>query len=137
MPHDFDDRAMFSDQTDGALLEEFEIRCQTDVAALREHSSKRARLRVEIRDGNVAERRAMLTELQTTEVNLQGLLGLASRPIMVGNVFHLRFERGTVNTPSTLAVCDRCTMLADESFELRFRLMQRLEVTGDDDGSGA
>jgi hypothetical protein len=137
MPHDFDDHPMFSDRPDDSLLEDFEVRCQNDVAALRGNNSTRTRLRVEVQDGNVADRRAVLTELQTTEVNQQGVIGLASRPVMVGSVFHLRFERGAVSTPATLAVCDRCTMLGDESFELRFRSMQRLQITDDHDDADA
>jgi hypothetical protein len=68
--------------------------------------------------------------MQSSEVSTTGMSGIASKPIMAGSVIHMQFDRSTLDVPPTLAICDRCTMLSDTSFELRFRFTQPIELAG-------
>ena len=126
---DFDNAADFgTGESDDALLDELEVRCQTNVAAVRESASQHKRMRVDVRTGNACDRDGVLTELHTSQLNSSAVVGIASAPLMVGSVFHLTFERSALDVPSTLAVCDRCVMLSDDSFELRLRFATPIKL---------
>ena len=71
--------------------------------------------------GDVCARGAPLSTLQTAERTAHTLAGIADRPVMVGSVFQLRFDRSELDAAPALAVCERCVMLSDTSFELRLR----------------
>lgn len=128
--HTFDNVDDLSDRQQENMLDDLEVRCQTNVAAVREATSHRMHAVVELRHGNAGERDSVLTSLQTSAVSSTGLAGIAAKPLMVGSVFHMQFDRKTIDVPPALAICDRCTMLSDTSFELRFRFIQPIEVAG-------
>ena len=126
---DFDNASGFdTGETNDELLDELELRCQTNVAAVRESTSQHARVRIDVRAGNACERHGLLTELRTSQMNSSAVVGIAAMPLMVGSVFHLTFERGQLDLPATLAVCDRCVMLGDDSFELRLRFATPIDL---------
>jgi len=125
--HHFDDHPDLHAAQDD-LLDDLEVRCTTNVAPLREAKIARHRVRVDVQAGNACDRAGMLTELQTNELNDHGLSGIAPKPLMVGSVYHLQFDRSTTDVAPALAVCDRCTMLSDTSFELRFRFAHPVDL---------
>ena len=135
MHDDFDFGNSSRDGQTEELLDDLELRCTTNVAAVRESAWQHKRVRVEIRAGDACLRTGLLTELFTNELSPVGLVGIAPMPLMVGSVFHLQFERHSLDAPSTLAICDRCAMLGDSSFELRFRFTQAIDVDPADPGS--
>lgn len=126
--HDFSTHDQFTEQQRRTLLDDLEVRCQTNVATIRDASSQRIHTRVTLRAGNVCERTTVVAEMQTSELNASSVTGIAVQPMMVGSVFHLQFERSSLDLSPTLAICDRCTMLSDSSFELRFRFTQAIEI---------
>lgn len=137
MPHDFHLDTMSPDPAAGALFEDVEVRCRTDVAAVRGNAGRTTQTTVEVRAADIVDRGAVLAELSTTELRGQGVGGLASRPVMVGSVFHLSFPADDFDVRATLAVCDRCAMLGDASFELHFRFVQTLVRQGERRNQGA
>jgi hypothetical protein len=126
--HDFSTQDQFTEQQQRALLDDLEVRCQTNVATIRDASSRRIQARVALLPGNICERNSATTEMQTSELSSSSISGIAPKPLMVGSVFHLQFERSSLDLSPTLAICDRCTMLSDSSFELRFRFTQAIEL---------
>ncbi len=126
MTHDFRTSSTGQDESD--LLDELEVRCRTNVAAVRASASHRVRARIEVWAGNACDRQAMIAEVSTSELCDTGLTGLAVSPVMVGSVFLLRFDERVLDVPPTLAVCSRCAMLGDRSFEVQFRFTSPLDV---------
>ncbi|MCK5942281.1 MAG: hypothetical protein KAI24_09960 [Planctomycetes bacterium] len=125
--HDFDPPTQTKDAQD-AMLDELEVRCTTNVAPLREAKIQRRRVRVAVRPANACDRNGLRTELLTSETSEHGLAGIAPSPVMVGSYYHLEFDREVTDNAPALAVCDRCTMLGDESFDLRFRFAQPVDL---------
>jgi hypothetical protein len=119
-----------SDHQQEDMLDDLDVRCQTNVAAVRATTCRRVHAAVELRPGNACDRDSLLTCMQSSEVSTTGMSGIASKPIMAGSVIHMQFDRSTLDVPPTLAICDRCTMLSDTSFELRFRFTQPIELAG-------
>lgn len=113
------------------MLEELELRLHTEVATLRAMSPRQRHERIEIHAGNACDRDGMITELQTSELSTVSTTGLSPRPVMVGSVFQLRFDRHVVSAGRTLALCERCTMFGDASFEIRFRFSAPIELSDD------
>ena len=127
--HDLTNDDTFTDGKQQALLDELDVRISTKVSSIREATATRANARVELRAGNACDRNAIVSVLQTTEVHPTTLTGIANQPVMVGSVYHLQFDRRNLDISPTLAICDRCTMLSDVSFELRLRFTQPIELT--------
>ena len=127
MSHQFRDPALAESQID-ELLEDLELRCRTDVTAAREMNSLHCRVGVTIRPGNASERGQSVAQAETVELRSQGMTCLAAAPVAVGDVHHLTFDRNSSDIEPLLAVCDRCTMLGDASFEARFRFVHQVAL---------
>ncbi|MBM4061641.1 MAG: hypothetical protein FJ265_11185 [Planctomycetes bacterium] len=117
-----------SNLREDALLADLEIRCRADLASARDQAARRSAVRVTVRAADVVDRARVLAELRTSELSRTHLLGIADRPVMVGSLFQLTFAREDLDHAPALAVCDRCTMLGDESFEVRFRTVQEIDA---------
>lgn len=128
MNHDInEDRTLAETQIDD-LLDDIEIRCRTDVAAARGMSVLSCNLGVDVRPGNATERHSHCVAATASEIRSQGMTSHAVEPVTVGNVFHLTFDRSGLDVEPQLAVCDRCTMLGDSSFEARFRFVNEIQI---------
>lgn len=119
--NDLDELVSLRDALPEPPMGELILRCRTDVAAVRRATPPAAQHRVELLPGDICARGEPLGTLQTSELTAHTLAGIADRPIMVGSVFQLRFDRTSLDVPPTLAVCERCAMLSETSFELRLR----------------
>lgn len=138
MPHDFRPDSTLPDPLADEPIEQcladlgdLEVRCRTNVAAVRDSATRPTSASVEVRAANVVDREARFVELATTAFTSQGVGGIAPQPVMVGSVFHLRFPSDDFEVRATLAVCDRCVMLGDASFELHFRFLQTMTRQGE------
>tara|TARA_R110002072_G_scaffold25443_7_gene85280 strand:- start:19381 stop:19773 length:393 start_codon:yes stop_codon:yes gene_type:complete len=127
--HNLPNEQSFTDGDQQDLLDELEVRIDTSVASIREATTNRRHARVELRAGNACDRDAVVSVLQTSEVHATTVTGIANKPIMVGSVFHLQFDQRILDIAPTLAICDRCTMFSDVSFELRLRFTEPVEIT--------
>lgn len=124
--HNFVTDESFTDSSQQDLLDELELRCTTNVAPIRDASNTRTQARIEIRSANACDRDDVLSVMTNSEIRATTMTGIASRPVMVGSVFHLKFDRQVLDLAPTLAICDRCTMHSDTSFELRMRFTQAI-----------
>ena len=128
MPHDFEENTELGDEQINDLLDDIELRCSPDLAAARDMATVRRKVGIEIRPGNASARTTVVTSGDTTELKTQGLTAVTEQPIMVGDVFHLTFDRTALDVAPVLSVCDRCTMLGDASFEVRFRFVHEVAL---------
>ncbi len=112
------------------LLDDLEIRCATGVGAARHVSSSRRRMAIAIRPGNVHERGSANPAIagESTEFRRQGLTLRTARPLMVGDIFHLTFDAPDYDVAPVLAMCERCSMLGTDSFEVRFLLVREPDL---------
>ncbi|MFT7534829.1 MAG: hypothetical protein ACI85K_000779 [Hyphomicrobiaceae bacterium] len=126
--HNFTNDDAFTASNQQDLLDDLDMRCLTNVASIREAAATHTQARVEVRAGNACDREGVLSVLKSSEVNATTMTGIATKPVMVGSVFHLQFDQRILDIPPTLAICYRCTMLSDASFELRMRFTQPVEI---------
>jgi hypothetical protein len=126
--HNFTNDDAFTASNQQDLLDDLDMRCLTNVASIREAAATHTQARVEVRAGNACDREGVLSVLKSSEVNATTMTGIATKPVMVGSVFHLQFDQRILDIPPTLAICYRCTMLSDASFERRMRFTQPVEI---------
>ncbi|MCR9245971.1 MAG: hypothetical protein NXI31_13140 [bacterium] len=119
--------ALESDQIE-ELLDDIEMRCSADLTAARDMATVRCKVAVEVRPGNSSLRTTNVVNGDTTELRSQSVTALTSAPLMVGDVYHLTFDRNSLDVAPALSVCDRCTMLGDSSFEVRFKFFSELAL---------
>lgn len=84
---------------------------------------------VTVRPADVAARDQVIAVAQVTELRSRIVVCIAPRPLMVGSFFQLSFERTELDVAPQLGQCERCHMLGDTAFELRFKLVQEIELS--------
>lgn len=128
MTHDFKNDSTLGEEQIDDLLQDIELRCSADLSIARGMTAVRKKAGVTIRPGNASERDTLLAAGDTTEVKSQGVTCLTDHPIAVGNVFHLTFDRSALDIAPLLAVCNRCAMLSDVSFEANFKFVHEVHL---------
>ena len=123
MGHDFPDD-LDTDTTDVLDQLEFASSAAADITVNRNRLARA--VQVTVRPADVIDRQTDELVIRTSEIGDRCVVGFGPEPRMVGSVYHLEFDRSSLDCPSTLAVCDRCTMLSEASFELRFRTITPL-----------
>ena len=129
--HTFDPESDLTADQQDRLLDDLEVRCQTNVATVRDSEPRRRHATIDVLAGNACDRDGPITTVQAGELGPLSATGISSRPVMVGSVYLLQLDPQLLPTGSTLAVCDRCVMLGDSSYELRFRFPSPLELNDD------
>ena len=132
MAHPFEQKAPLADEQVDDLLDDLELRCGTGVSGARGMTAVRRKVTVTIRPADVQARKSSATTGTTSEMRRQGLSCLTPEPVAVGSVFHLTFDRDQLDLAPLLAICDRCWMLSDSSFEVRFQFAQAVNLPSAD-----
>ena len=131
MAHPFDPKAPLADEQVDHLLDDLEVRCRTGVDGARGMTAVRRKVKVTIRPADVVARKSFATTGTTLELRHNGTSCLVTEPVAVGSVFHLTFEREQLDIAPLLAICDRCWMLTDSSFDVRFQFAQEVALPVD------
>ncbi|MEM8758343.1 MAG: PilZ domain-containing protein [Planctomycetota bacterium] len=111
-----------------SLLQELES--QTPEAIRRQRSSERASLKVNvaIHPGNASDRDQGAIDGVTGDISSGGCRVMSERPLRVGDLYKLRFERGEVDLPIVFARCLRCRLVREEAFESGFAFFTKIEL---------
>ncbi len=136
MTHDFGPDHDLTDRLAQQLLDDIELRQRSDVGRARELAGVRLKATLTIRPANVVDRGAFAATGTTTELRTQAALCMFPVPVMVGSMFQVEFARGDLDVPPVFAVCDRCAMLGDASFEVRLRFVADLPLPESPDRRG-
>jgi hypothetical protein len=108
------------DQTEEPLrlLEEFELNQKPPgVEAGRVVEIFNAKTACQLRPGNLSERDRFTAEGTTREVTRTGVVAVFSRPVAVGDIYHLTFDRKALDLPKSFVQCTMCRLLYDGAFE--------------------
>lgn len=96
----------------------------------REHERITLRSRVIIRPGNMSERESLRVEGVTGDVSRGGCLLLFPRPMRVGDVYWVVFDRNVLDVPPQLALCKRCRAVREDAYESGFMFFRAVELEG-------
>ena len=134
MTHQFGKHADMDADAAQELLEELEVHHPVDVSRARDLSSRRVKSAVVARPANVCDRHLTVVEGVAVLLGRQGVTCRFGTTVVVGSVFHLTFDRVEVDLAPRLAVCDRCAMLSDSTFDVHFQFVQEAELPPSSDG---
>lgn len=131
MTHDFVNDHHLSDQLTKDLLDDLAVRRRTDIAKVRELTAIRRKAALTIRPANVGDRASFAASGATIELRRQAATCMFPVPVAVGDVFHVEFARDDLDLPTAFAICERCAMLGDTSFEVLLRFVQEIALPDD------
>lgn len=107
-----------------------ELESQTPEAIRRQRSSERASLKVNvsIEPGNASDQARGAVAGVTGDISSGGCRVMSERPLAVGDIYKLRFERGELDLPIVFARCLRCRLVREEAFESGFAFFTKIEL---------
>ena len=111
-----------------SFLEELEMNSEVEIRGIRENASVRVKAAVTVRPANLAERDTRAIDGVTGDLQRSGVTCMLTLPVLVGDLFHLSFDRESLDMAPSIVVCDRSAMLGDDAFETHFRFLQDVDL---------
>lgn len=102
----------------------------------RSHTRIAVRAKVLAQPANTSDRQAFQTEGVLGDISCGGCLGLFSRPLKVGDLYRLSFDRGMLDLEPMFARCLRCRLVREEAFEAGFSFFQSVDLSALDKNEG-
>ena len=112
------------------LLEELELNHPEEVERTRIVDRFKLKAPCWVRPGNLSQRDQFAHAGNTREVSEGGLLAVLPRPVAVGDIFHVSFDRQVLDLPPLLAQCTKCRMEEDDAFEVSLVFFRDVEFPG-------
>jgi hypothetical protein len=108
-----------------------ELEQQTPEAIRRQRSSERASIKigVSIAPANASQAGEGAMDGVTGDISTGGCGLMTSRPLRVGDVYRLTFEKGEVDLPTVFARCLRCRLIREDAFESGFAFFTKVDLT--------
>ena len=101
-----------------ALLAELEKNSTDAVERARAHVRHTIRSKVIIRPADASRRYTSKYQGITGDVSAGGCQALLPVPLTPGDIYHIEFDRSTIDLMPQLALCRRCRMVGDDAYEV-------------------
>ncbi|MGP1273040.1 MAG: PilZ domain-containing protein [Phycisphaerales bacterium] len=107
-----------------------ELESQTPEAIRRQRSSERASAKIGVRiaPGNASDADRPALEGVTGDISTGGCRLMSARPLLVGDIYRLTFDRGEFDLPTVFARCVRCRLVREDAFESGFAFFTKVEL---------
>ena len=119
------------DQDAIEVLHEMEQSTPDAVKRLRAHTRLSVRARVIVEPANMTERHTWRIQGVTGDVSEGGAQILLPRPLGVGDVFWLTFDRQELDIPPVFVRVMRARLVREDAFELGLKFFDRVELPTD------
>ena len=104
------------------VVEQLQLAQRSPVQQMRSVMQVQAELTVRPADSAARIGEALIGK--TRELRSGDTVAVFPVPVVVGSFFQLVFEAGVLDLPPVFARCDRCAMLSEHEFEVRFHFLQ-------------
>lgn len=107
-----------------------ELEQQTPEAIRRQRTSERHDINVPVRvaPGNASDDHKSVVDAVTGDVSSGGCQIMSTRPLNVGDVYKLEFEKGELDLPTVYARCLRCRLVREDAFECGFAFFTHIKI---------
>lgn len=95
-----------------------------EVKSQRAHERVELRARVQVQPGNMSARDSFKVQGVLGDLSDGGMQALFPRPLGVGDLFYIQFDRSKVDLPGVLALCKRCRQVRADAFESGFAFFE-------------
>ncbi|MEM7203831.1 MAG: hypothetical protein AAF628_26445 [Planctomycetota bacterium] len=124
----FGEREAAPTTSDLELVEELELNTVEEIADARKHDTLQLKVPTTLDAGNASQRG---DELRGTsqEVSSAGMTGTFGRPVLVGDIYWLSFDRAELDVAPTYALCRQCKLLDSGQFQAELTFFHKIEIT--------
>ena len=102
------------------LLKDLERQSREEIKRLRAHERLDLRVPVVLQPASSSLIGTLRIVAETGDLSQGGCRVISPRPVAVGDVYRLEFERGRIELPTVFARCLRCRLLREDAFEAGF-----------------
>lgn len=109
-------------------VEELRLNSPIEVRDVRQQNDVHANVPITIQPADICARDSLTIMGTSRKLAPQRLLVTCERPVAVGSVFHVTFDRSVIDVDAALGLCDRCVMLNATAFEVGIQFVHQLEL---------
>lgn len=112
----------------GDLVAELAANTSDAARAMRQATRLMIRAKVVVDKGSLSERDGTTLQGITGDISTGGTQLLLPKPLRIGDVYHLRFDRAEVDLAPVYAVCLRGRQVRPDAFEAGLRFLEPVQL---------
>jgi len=112
------------------LLAELTANTSDAVKSLRRATRLSIRATVYVEPASVSMRNGSRLQGMTGDLSVGGCLILLPRPLLVGDVYQLTFDRNELDLPPTFCLCLRGRQVRADAYEAGLRFLEQISLPG-------
>jgi len=118
------------------LIDELSKSTSEAVHAMRQSTRVEMRVKVFVEEASLSMRDGTQLQGVTGDISIGGLQVLLVRPLRIGDVYQVSFDRESFDHPPVYALCLRARQVRPGAFEAGLRALEPIELPSDQDSSG-
>lgn len=111
-----------------ALIDELAKSTPEAVKKLRNHTRLSVRVKVFVEPANLSDRTGTKLQGVTGDISSGGTQILLPRPLHIGDVYHVTFDRTEFDLPPVYALCLRGRMVRPDAYEAGLRFLEQVNL---------
>ena len=115
-----------------ALIDELSQSTPDAVKKLRHHTRLSIRAKVVIEAGSLSHRDGRKLQGVTGDISAGGTQILVARPLLIGDIYQVSFDRSEFDVPPALAICLRGRQVRPDAYEAGLRFLQPIVLPNAD-----
>ncbi|MFG0259546.1 MAG: PilZ domain-containing protein [Phycisphaerales bacterium JB041] len=120
-------------QNADALIDELAGSTSEAVKKLRNHTRLSVRVKVYVESGSLSERNGVRLQGITGDISSGGTQILLPRPLNIGDVYQIAFDRQEFDLAPVFALCLRGRMVRPDAFEAGLRFLEPVSLPVSDE----
>jgi c-di-GMP-binding flagellar brake protein YcgR len=122
------DHAMPSDAQTEALIDELAKSSNDAIKQLRTHTRLSVRAKVYVEAASLSQRTGVRLQGVTGDISAGGTQILLARPLAIGDLYQISFDRKELDIPPVYAVCLRGRMVRPDAYEAGLRFLEPITL---------
>lgn len=120
-----------------ALIDELAKSTPDAIKQMRQHTRLSVRVKVFVEPGSLSERDGVRLQGVTGDISAGGAQILLPRPLKIGDVYHLSFDRAEFDMPGVYALCLRGRFVRADAYEAGLRFLESVTLPAGAEGRGS
>lgn len=133
------DNSILNDSDTDSLINELAQSSNEAVKKMRGHARRSVRAKVFVEPASMSARTGVRFQGVTGDISSGGTQILLARPLAIGDVYLISFERTELDIPPAYALCLRGRTVRPDAYEAGLRFLEPVTLpndgSSDDDGS--
>lgn len=122
------EQSIKSDRDTEGLIEELAKSSNDAVKKLRTHTRQSMRVKVIVEPASLSARNGLRFQGVTGDISSGGTQILLARPLSIGDLYQVAFDREELDLPPVFAICLRGRMVRPDAYEAGLRFLEQLTL---------